>query len=86
MDSKNHRVHGQLKRKPADFTHIFSASTIDTILLLCHAFSCQEMYDVHRFDARNILWRLGIQLKKIHNILLYDAGQFYVKENKMAAE
>ena len=28
---------------------------------------------------------MGILLKKVHNILLYDAGQFYVK-NKMAAE
>jgi len=28
---------------------------------------------------------MGIQLKKVHNILLYDAGQFYVK-TKMAAE
>ena len=27
----------------------------------------------------------GYALKKVHNILLYDAGQFYVK-NKMAAE
>ena len=27
----------------------------------------------------------GYAIKKIHNILLYDAGQFYVK-NKMAAE
>ena len=43
------------------------------------------MYDVHRFDARNILWGMGIQLKKVHIILLYDAEQFYVK-NKMAAE
>ena len=67
------------KKKTADFTHIFSVSTIDAILLLRHAFSCQDMYDVHRFDARKILWRKGMQLKKIHNILLYDAGQFYVK-------
>ena len=37
------------------------------------------MYNVHRFDARNI------SIKKVHNILLYEAGQFYVK-NKMAAE
>ena len=42
------------------------------------------MYDVHRFDARKILWRMGMQLK-IQNILLFGAGQFYVKE-KMAAE
>jgi len=28
MDAKNHCVHGQLKRKPAYFTHIFSVSTI----------------------------------------------------------
>jgi len=27
----------------------------------------------------------GYAIKKVHNILLYDAGQFYVK-NKMAAE
>ena len=44
------------------------------------------MYDIHRFDARNILWRMGTySIKKVHNILLYDAGQFYVK-NKMAAK
>ena len=37
-------------------------------------------------DAKNIfcVW-LPIQFKKVHNILLYDAGQFNVK-NKMAAE
>ena len=29
---------------------------------------------------------MGIYFKKGHNILLYDAGQFYVKKNKMAAE
>ena len=28
---------------------------------------------------------MGIFLKKVHNILLYDAGQFYVN-NKMATE
>ena len=28
---------------------------------------------------------MGIQLTKVHNILLYEAEQFYVK-NKMAAE
>jgi len=28
---------------------------------------------------------MGILLKKVHNILLYDPEQFYVK-NKMAAE
>jgi len=28
---------------------------------------------------------MGIQLKKVHNILLNDAGQFYVKK-KMAVE
>ena len=28
----------------------------------------------------------GYAIKKVHNILLYDAGQFYVKKNKMAAE
>ena len=27
----------------------------------------------------------GFAIKKVHNILLYDAGQFYVK-TKMAAE
>jgi len=43
------------------------------------------MYDIHRFDARKILCHMGIQFKKIHNILLYDAEQFYVN-NKMAAE
>ena len=24
---------------------------------------------------------MGIQLKKVHNILLYDAGQFYIKKD-----
>ena len=44
------------------------------------------MYDVHRFDARKILGGMGTySIEKIHNILLYDAGQFYVN-NKMAAE
>jgi len=64
MDGKNHCVNGQLKRKPADFIHIFSVSTIDAILLLRHSFSRQDMYDLHRFVARKILWRMGIQLKK----------------------
>ena len=62
MDGKNHRLHGQLKRKPADFTHIFS--TKDAILLLRYTFSRQDMYDGHRFYAKKILWRMGIQLKK----------------------
>jgi len=31
------------------------------------------------------VWVSGYVIKKIHNILLYDAGQFYVI-NKMAAE
>ena len=25
---------------------------------------------------------MGIQLKKVHNILLYDAGQFYIKKKQ----
>ena len=58
---ENPRVHGQLKRKPADFSNIFSVSTIDAISLLRHAFSRQDMYDVHRFDARKILWHMGMQ-------------------------
>ena len=76
MHGKNHRVHGQLKRKPADFTHIFSISTIDAILLLHHVFSCQDMYDVHRFDARKILWRMGIQLKKFTTFYYMTLGSF----------
>jgi len=52
------------KKNPADFAHIFSVSTIDAILLLRYSFSRQDMYDVHRFDARKILWHMGIQLKK----------------------
>ena len=32
-----------------------------------------------------IFWPYGYEIKKVHNILLYDAGQFYVK-SKMAAE
>ena len=70
MDGKNHRVHRQLNRKPADFTHIFSVSTINAILLLRHAFSCQDMYDVHRFDARKILWRMGIQFKNTQHSII----------------
>jgi len=58
MGGKNHRVHGQLKRKPADFSHIFGVSTIDAILLLRNACSRQDMYDVHRLDARKILWHM----------------------------
>ena len=34
---ENPRVHGQLKRKPADFPNIFSVSTIDAIVLLRRA-------------------------------------------------
>jgi len=76
MHGKNHGVHGQLKRKPADFTHIFSVSTIGAILLLRHAFSRQDMYDVHRFDARKILWRMGIQLKKYTTLFCMTLGSF----------
>jgi len=76
MDSKNHRVHGQLKGKPADFTHIFGVSTIDAILLLLHAFSRQDMYDVHRFDARKILWHMGIQFKKYTTFYYMTLGSF----------
>ena len=36
-------------------------------------------------DAKNIFAVWVFSNKKVHNILLYDAGQFYVK-NKMAAE
>ena len=50
-----------------------SLSTIDAILLLRHALFWQDMYDVHRFDARKILWRMGIQLKKFTT---YDAEEF----------
>ena len=42
------------------------------------------MYDVHRFDARKILWRIGIYLIKF-TTFYYDAEQFYVN-NKIAAE
>ena len=31
-------------------------------------------------DAKKYFCRMGILLKKVHNILLYDAGQFYVKK------
>ena len=76
MYGKNHHVHGQLKRKPADFTHIFSVSTIDAILLLRHAFSRQDMYNIHRFDARKILWGMGIQLKKYTTFYYMTLGSF----------
>jgi len=77
MGGKNHRIHGQLKRKPADFTHIFSVSTID-VLLLRHAFSRQDIYRyaVHRVDARKILWRMGIQLKKYTTFYYMALGSF----------
>ena len=71
MDGKNHRVHGQLKRKPADFSPIF-----DAILLLRNACSRQDMYDVHRLDARKILWRMGIQLKKFTTFYYMTLGSF----------
>ena len=35
--------------------------------------------------ALKIFLPYGYAIKKVHNILLYEAGQFYVK-NKMAAE
>ena len=76
MDGKNHRVHGQLSRKPADFKHIFSISTIDAIVLFCHSFSHQDMYDVHRFDASKILRRMGIQLKKFTTFYYMTLGSF----------
>ena len=76
MDGKNHRVLGQLKKKPADFTHIFSISTIDAILLLHHAFSRQDMYDVHRLDTRKILCPMGIQLKKYTTFCHMTLGSF----------
>ena len=41
---------------------------------------------LYTIGAKNIfaVW-VPIFFKKVHNILLYDAGQFYVK-NKIAAE
>jgi len=36
-------------------------------------------------DAKNVLLPYGYVINKVHYILLYDAGQFYVK-NKMEAE
>ena len=57
----------------ADFIHIFTVSTIGTILLLRHSFSLQDMYDVHRFED---FAAYGYSIKKIHNILLYDAEEF----------
>ena len=76
MDGKNHRVHGQLKRKLADFSHIFGVSTIDAILLLRYASSRQYMYDVHRLDARKIFWRMDIQLKKYTTFYYMTLGSF----------
>jgi len=74
---KNHRVHGQLKGN-RKILRIFLASvgTKDAILLLRHAFSCQDMYDIHRFDARKILWRMGIQLKKFTTFYFMTLGSF----------
>ena len=40
---------------------------------------------LYTIDAKNIFAVLVFKKKKVHKILLYDAGQFYVK-NKMAAE
>jgi len=79
MDGKNHCVNGQLKKNLADFTHIFSVSTIEAILLVRHAFSRQDMYDVHRFDARKILWHMGIQLKKYTTFYYMTLGSFMLK-------
>ena len=76
MDAKKHRLYSQLKRKPADFTHIFSVSTIEAILLLRHVVSRQDMYDVHRFDARKILRRICIQLKKYTTFNYMTLGSF----------
>ena len=81
MDAQNHHVDGKLKRKPADFTHIFSVSTIAPFYYcVMPVFSgiCMT-YKVHRFDARKNFWRMGYAIKKVHNILLYEAGQFYIK-------
>ena len=40
---------------------------------------------LYTIDAKNIFAVWVFSLKKVHNILLYDTGQFYIK-NKMAAE
>ena len=40
---------------------------------------------LYTIDAKNIFAVLVFFLKKVHNILLYEAEQFYVN-NKMAAE
>ena len=53
-----------IKKETGRFPNIFSVSTIDAIVLLRRACFQKDMYDVHRFDARNILWHMGIQLKK----------------------
>ena len=50
-------------------------------MCLASANLAQFLYTI---DAKNIL-PYGYAIKKVHNILLYDAGQFYVK-SKMAAE
>ena len=55
---------------------MYNVSTIDAILLLRHAFSRQDMYDVHRFDARKIFWRMGIQLKKYTTFFYLTLGSF----------
>jgi len=77
MKAKNHCEHGQLKRKPADFKHIFSVNTKDAILLLRHTcFGRICMYNVHRFDARKILRHMGMQLKKFTTFYYMKLGIF----------
>ena len=61
MDGKNHHEHGQLKRKPADFTHIFSVSAIDAVLLLPNAFSCQDM-----------MTYIGLTLERICGVWVFN--------------
>ena len=55
MDGKNQQI-----------LIIFLASVLSTPLYHCvmPIYGRIPMYDVHRFDARKILWRMGIQLKK----------------------
>ena len=79
IHSKIHRLHGQLKRKLADFTHIFRVSTYYSrhfIIVSCLVFGRICMTYLHRFDARKILWHMGMQLKKYTAFYFMMLGSF----------
>ena len=83
---------GFLLNWPCRYAMIFCGNTISTkIFIASRPFNkkcvCHQLLGpisgTHR--CKKYFRRMGIQLKNIYITLLYDAGQFYVK-NKMAAE